>query len=61
VALVALPLYIVIREYERVGLALATILITSVILKFTWYDHLAVREVDIDKATAEGAKPRLVR
>jgi solute:Na+ symporter, SSS family len=56
VALVALPLYIVIHEYERAGIALATILATSAILKFTWYDHLAVRETDTDKATASDDK-----
>jgi hypothetical protein len=62
IALVALPLYIVIHEYERAGLALAIILVTSAILKFTWYDHLAVREVETDKAAAGDAKPlRLVK
>jgi solute:Na+ symporter, SSS family len=53
VALVALPLYIVIHECERAAIALATILGTSAILKFTWYDHLAVREIDTDKAASD--------
>jgi solute:Na+ symporter, SSS family len=61
IALVALPLYIVIHEYGRAGLALAIILVTSAILKFTWYDHLAVREVETDKAAAENAKQTLIR
>jgi putative copper export protein len=52
VSLVALPLYIVIQEYRRAAITLAVILGTSVILKFTWYDHLAVRECEIDKAAA---------
>jgi putative copper export protein len=52
IALVALPLYIVIREYQRAALAAAIILVTSAILKFTWYDHLSVREVETDKAAA---------
>jgi Na+/proline symporter len=52
VSLVALPLYIVIREFLRAGLALAIILATSAILKFTWYDHLNEREVETDKAAA---------
>ena len=53
VSLVALPLYIVIREFFRAGLALAIILATSAILKFTWYDHLNEREVETDKAAAD--------
>ncbi len=44
VSLVALPLYFVIQEYGRAAAVLAVILITSAILKFTWYDHLAERE-----------------
>ena len=41
-----------IKEFDRAALALAVILATSAILKFTWYDHLAVREVETDKAAA---------
>ena len=52
IALVALPLYVVIREFKRAALAAAIILGTSAILKFTWYDHLSVREVETDKAAA---------
>jgi Na+/proline symporter len=52
IALVALPLYIVIREFKRAALAAGIILVTSAILKFTWYDHLSVREVETDKAAA---------
>jgi Na+/proline symporter len=52
VALVALPLYIVIQEFDRVAIALGVILATSLILKFTWYDHLAEREVETDLAAA---------
>jgi Na+/proline symporter len=52
VALVLLPLYIVIREFQRAAITLAVILITSAILKFAWYDHLAEREVETDKAAA---------
>jgi len=45
VALVVLPMYVVIREFRRAALTLAVVLLTSVILKFTWYDHLNEREV----------------
>jgi Na+/proline symporter len=52
IALVALPLYVVIHEYGRAAMALGTILGTSAILKFTWFDHLSVREVETDKVAA---------
>ena len=52
IALVALPLYIVIKEFQRAAITLAVILGTSAILKFTWFDHLAVREVETDLAAA---------
>ena len=52
ISLVALPLYIVIQEFWRAAIALTIIVGTSAILKFTWYDHLAVREVETDKAAA---------
>ncbi len=50
-ALVALPVYIVIRKFGAVWAALATVAITSAILKFTWYDHLHEME-----STPEGAE-----
>jgi hypothetical protein len=53
ISLVALPLYIVLQEYDRVAMTLAVTLITSAILKFTWYDHLSVREVETDKVAAK--------
>src|ERR1017187_1404374 len=46
IALVALPLYIVIQEFDRAGIALAMILATSAILKFTWFDHLTERDLE---------------
>ena len=52
IALVALPLYIVIKEFQRAAITLAVILVTSAILKFTWFDHLAEREVETDLAAA---------
>ncbi len=52
ISLVALPLYIVIKEYGRAAITLAIILGTSAILKFTWFDHLEEREAETDKAAA---------
>jgi hypothetical protein len=43
----------VIHEYKRAALAAGIILVTSAILKFTWYDHLSVREVETDKVAAK--------
>jgi Na+/proline symporter len=39
-SLVAFPVYVVVRRYDHAMIALAVILLTSAILKFTWYDHL---------------------
>jgi hypothetical protein len=39
-SLIALPIYVVIRKHDMAMLALAVIVGTSAILKFTWYDHL---------------------
>jgi solute:Na+ symporter, SSS family len=52
IALVVLPMYIVIWELKRAAITLAVVLVTSAILKFTWYDHLQRREVETDKAAA---------
>jgi Na+/proline symporter len=52
IALVVLPLYIVIKEFQRAAITLAVVLGTSAILKFTWFDHLAEREVETDLAAA---------
>jgi uncharacterized protein (DUF486 family) len=35
-----MPIYVVIREYDLAGISLGIVLVTSIILKFTWYDHL---------------------
>jgi hypothetical protein len=48
--LVALPIYIVIQEFDRAAITLAVVLVTSGILKLTWYNHLEEREVETDKA-----------
>jgi len=53
ISLVALPLYIVIKEFDRAAITLAIILGTSAILKFTWFDHLEEREAETDKAAAD--------
>jgi hypothetical protein len=50
VALVVLPMYVVIREFQRAAITLAIVLATSAILKFTWYDHLERRETETNKA-----------
>jgi len=55
VALVVLPMYVVTWEFGRAGVTLAVVLVTSAILKFTWYDHLGPREVETEKAAAEPA------
>lgn len=49
VSLVILPLYLVLKEFERAAIALAVIVATSSVLKFTWYDHLAARERETEE------------
>ncbi len=49
ISLVVLPLYVVIQEFVRAAITLGVILVTSLILKFTWYDHLTEREVETGK------------
>jgi hypothetical protein len=39
-SLIALPIYVVIRRYDIAMIALALVVVTSVALKFVWYDHL---------------------
>jgi hypothetical protein len=39
-SLIALPIYVVIRRYNLAEIALGVVLVTSAILKFTWYDPL---------------------
>jgi len=45
-SLVAFPVYIVIRRYEVSAYALAVVAVTSIILKFTWYNHLKKMELE---------------
>ena len=54
ITLVALPIYIVIQQFDRAALALAIVLVTSVTLKFTWYDHL--RKMDAKAPAPAAAK-----
>jgi hypothetical protein len=55
VALVALPIYIVIQD-SRALIALAVVLVTSAILKFTWYDHLRQIETHMSATEQRPAK-----
>jgi hypothetical protein len=40
VSMVALPIYLVLQQWARMWLCLLVFAVTSVILKFTWYDKL---------------------
>jgi len=42
--LVAVPVFIVIHKFNAVLIALSIVAVTSLILKFTWYDNLDRRE-----------------
>jgi SSS family solute:Na+ symporter len=44
ISLVAFPIYLVIQEFRRAAITGAVIAVTSIVLKFTWYDRLRERE-----------------
>jgi hypothetical protein len=52
VTLVALPIYIVIRKWYSAGIAVLIIALTSLILKFFWYDHMK----DLEHINAHSAQ-----
>jgi Na+/proline symporter len=58
-ALVALPVYIVIRKPGAAWIALAIVAVSSAILKFTWYDHLREMEVTPEAAERTETAPAL--
>ena len=51
-SLVAMPVFFVIREMGRAGIALAIVAVTSLVLKFTWWDHLKIAYPDEPKPAA---------
>ena len=50
-SLVTGPIYLVIQHWYEMGLSLAAFAVSSLILKFTWYDHLGPGEMYL---TADG-------
>jgi hypothetical protein len=40
ISLTALPIYIVLREWPWVGSLILSLIVTSIFLKFNWYDKL---------------------
>lgn len=55
-ALVATPVFFVIREYDRAGIALALVVATTAFLKFFWWDHLKKAYPDEPKAETTAAE-----
>ncbi|MBZ5584865.1 MAG: Na+:solute symporter [Acidobacteriia bacterium] len=55
-SLIAMPVYTVIRRYNNALIALGIVLLTSAILKFTWYDHLERREIEPAAQAQAGAR-----
>jgi solute:Na+ symporter, SSS family len=49
-AMVALPIYLVIQHWHKMFACLAVFAVTSVILKFTWYDRLGPGEMYLDRS-----------
>ena len=60
VSLVALPCYFVIQKFSAVLVTVAIIAVTSIVLKFTWYNHLrALESVEQSNAQRDAASGRL--
>ena len=51
-SLVAMPIYVVIREYDRAKIALGIVLATSLVLYLTWFRHLKTAYPDAEIAIA---------
>ncbi len=51
-SLVVFPVGLVTRKYDTAFAALAVVAVTSLILKFTWYDHLERREAQAEWSPA---------
>jgi Na+/proline symporter len=49
-SLVVFPVCLVIRSFDKALVALAMVAATSLVLKFTWYDHLERREIAAEPA-----------
>ncbi len=59
VSLVALPIYLVIQKFSSALVTAAIIAVTSIVLKFTWYDHLkALESVEQSNALRDAAGVR---
>jgi solute:Na+ symporter, SSS family len=54
-SLVAMPVYFVIREYDRAGIALALVAATSSVLYVTWFKHLNTAYPDSEIAAKPAA------
>jgi Na+/proline symporter len=59
VSLVALPIYLVIQKFRSAVITAAIIAVTSIVLKFTWYNHLREREAFGQTNAEREAAPRL--
>jgi uncharacterized membrane protein HdeD (DUF308 family) len=53
---VAGPMYLVIQQYKRMWICLGVFAVTSVILKFTWYDKLGPGEMYMEDVEGAGVE-----
>ena len=60
VSLVALPCYFVIQKFSAALVTVTIVAVTSIVLKFTWYNHLrALESVEQSNAQRDAASGRL--
>jgi hypothetical protein len=56
-AMVALPIYLVIQQWNKMLVCLGVFAVTSAVLKFTWYDRLGPGEMYIDASPQRHRQP----
>ncbi len=60
-SLTALPIYIVLRMWNWVGLIFASVVVTSIFLKFNWFDHLEEQPRTVARREPGAAFPITVK
>jgi Na+/proline symporter len=58
-SMVVFPVFLLIGAYSRMAITAAVFILTSVILKFTWYDHLGPGQMYLPDAEPSPAEPGL--
>ncbi|MCM8570859.1 Na+:solute symporter [Gramella jeungdoensis] len=53
-SMILIPIYLLVRDYERMGISITIFLVTSVILKFTWFDRIRnLKEINTENSNVK--------